>query len=322
MSEMSEKDIVPKQFVAMSPLSETPPPVPKGEYAAPSPKAESISDAAVSSESSEPSHTGAAISHTDVSALRTAAANAPEPSMVRWAVTAVAGLTMLGILASVWSQHLPLSAFVITGNRLARTEAIEATLSSWLGRELSKVSLAEIEETLQANVLIKRAIATKEFPNTIRVQIVERQFVALTVVSGQLKLVGDDGLLADAEPAFLGSQRLPILSGFETVRRVQRRFWALDSAEVQPALQLLTALQSRALCRAMLSEVKVAPHQLVAFATDANTRFIFGTDGDYERKLDYLETFWKEVIAKKGLRTFEYVDLRYDKRVFAKPIAN
>ncbi|MDW8465154.1 MAG: hypothetical protein RML35_02890 [Chloroherpetonaceae bacterium] len=72
----------------------------------------------------------------------------------------------------------------------------------------------------------------------------------------------------------------------------------------------------------MLSEVKVAPHQLVAFATDANTRFIFGTDGDYERKLDYLETFWKEVIAKKGLRTFEYVDLRYDKRVFAKPIAN
>jgi hypothetical protein len=70
----------------------------------------------------------------------------------------------------------------------------------------------------------------------------------------------------------------------------------------------------------MLSEVQVSAKQVVAFSTGANTRFIFGNDGYYERKLDNLETFWKQVVVKKGLQQFEYVDLRYDKCVFAKSI--
>lgn len=238
------------------------------------------------------------------------------------AVGAVAALVVIGICAGVWAHHLPLTRFIITGNRLAKVEQLEASLSKWLGKELSRVNLSEIEEALQANVLIKKAVATKEFPDAVRVQLTERTFVALAVVSGHLKLVGDDGLMADVEPRFLGAQRLPMLVGFEKVRRASSQAWALDTAEVQSALELLIALRSRALCRAMLSEVKVEPHQLVAVAADANTRFIFGTDGDYDRKLDYLETFWKEVIAKKGLRQFEYVDLRYRQRVFAKLTEN
>jgi cell division protein FtsQ len=148
----------------------------------------------------------------------------------------------------------------------------------------------------------------------------ERQFVAFTSIAGRLKVVGDDGVLADAEPEFLGKVRLPWLSGVETVRRNRQGLWALDSAEVAQALQLLAALQQREKSQAMLSEVQVSAKQVVAFSTGANTRFIFGSDGDYERKLDNLETFWKQVVVKKGLQQFEYVDLRYDKCVFAKSI--
>jgi cell division protein FtsQ len=232
----------------------------------------------------------------------------------------VGALLTVGILASWWLQHVSLSEFIITGNRWVRADVIAERINFMLGRAMQEVHLAEIEDTLCSTVWIKKAIATKEFPSTIRIQVVERRFVAFTSIAGRLKVVGDDGVLVDAEPEFLGKVRLPWLSGVETVRRNRQGLWALDSAEVAQALQLLAALQQREKSQAMLSEVQVSAKQVVAFSTGANTRFIFGNDGYYERKLDNLETFWKQVVVKKGLQQFEYVDLRYDKCVFAKSI--
>jgi cell division protein FtsQ len=232
----------------------------------------------------------------------------------------VGALVALGVLASWWLQHVSLSEFIITGNRWVRADVIAERINFMLGRAMQEVHLAEIEDTLCSTVWIKKAIATKEFPSTIRIQVVERRFVAFTSIAGRLKVVGDDGVLVDAEPEFLGKVRLPWLSGVETVRRNRQGLWALDSAEVAQALQLLAALQQREKSQAMLSEVQVSAKQVVAFSTGANTRFIFGNDGYYERKLDNLETFWKQVVVKKGLQQFEYVDLRYDKCVFAKSI--
>ncbi len=232
----------------------------------------------------------------------------------------VGALVALGILASWWVEHVSLSEFVITGNRWVKTETIAERINFLLGKAMREIHLSEIEDTLCSTVWIKKAVATKEFPSTIRIRVMERQFVAFTAIGGRLKVVGDDGVLADAEPEFLGKVRLPWLSGVETVRRNRQGLWALDSAEVAQALQLLTALQQREKSQAMLSEVQVSAKQVVAFSTGADTRFIFGKDGHYERKLDNLETFWKQVVVKKGLQQFEYVDLRYDKCIFAKSI--
>jgi cell division protein FtsQ len=250
----------------------------------------------------------------------TAQKNVPTRSSLLALMGVVGALLTVGILASWWLQHVSLSEFIITGNRWVRADVIAERINFMLGRAMQEVHLAEIEDTLCSTVWIKKAIATKEFPSTIRIQVVERRFVAFTSIAGRLKVVGDDGVLVDAEPEFLGKVRLPWLSGVETVRRNRQGLWALDSAEVAQALQLLAALQQRETSQAMLSEVQVSAKQVVAFSTGANTRFIFGNDGYYERKLDNLETFWKQVVVKKGLQQFEYVDLRYDKCVFAKSI--
>ncbi len=261
--------------------------------------------------------------HDEGSAVE-AAPEAPKSMLARpnlFVLLGVVGsLVALGVLASWWVQHVSLSEFVITGNRWVKTETIAERINFLLGKAMREIHLAEIEDTLCSTVWIKKAVATKEFPSTIRIKVVERQFVAFTAIGGRLKVVGDDGVLADAEPEFLGNVRLPWLSGVETVRRNRQGLWALDSAEVAQALQLLAALQQREKSQTMLSEVQVSAKQVVAFSTGANTRFIFGNDGSYERKLDNLEIFWKQVVVKKGLQQFEYVDLRYDKCVFAKSI--
>lgn len=231
-------------------------------------------------------------------------------------------LAALGALAGAWSQQVSLGEFVIMGSRLTRAEAITERLNFMLGKAMREVSLAEIEDTLCAMPLIKKVVATKEFPSAVRLKIIERRFVAFTTVGSRLKVVGDDGVLADAEPEFLGKMRLPWLSGFEKTHRNRQGFLTLDSAEAKSALELLTALQQRELAQMFIAEVRLSSKELLAFSNDADTRFMFGCDGNYERKLAYLEAFWKQVIAKKGAQQLEYVDLRYDKCVFAKSVQN
>lgn len=234
----------------------------------------------------------------------------------------VSGLVVLGALAGVWAQQVSLKEFVITGNHLARTEAITERINFLLGKTMREVHLAQIEDTLCTLPLIKKVVATKEFPSTIHLRIEERQFVAFTAVGGRLKVVGEDGVLADAEPEFLGKMRLPWLSGFEKVHHNRQGFLALDSAEAKSALELLAALRGRELCRTLIAEVRLTPKELVAFSNEADTRFVFGSDGEYERKLRAFEAFWRQVIVKKGVQQFEYVDLRYDRCVFAKSVQN
>ncbi|MFN3427658.1 MAG: cell division protein FtsQ/DivIB [Candidatus Thermochlorobacter sp.] len=231
-------------------------------------------------------------------------------------------LVVLGILAGAWSQQVSLHEFVVTGNRLARTEAITERINFLLGKAMREVHLAQIEDTLCTLPLIKKVVATKEFPSTIHLRIEERQFVAFTAVGERLKVVGEDGVLADAEPEFLGKMRLPWLSGFEKVHRTRQGLLVLDSAEAKSALELLAALQQRELCRTLIAEVRLTPKELLVFSNEADTRFVFGCDGEYERMLRYFEAFWKQVIVKKGVQQFEYVDLRYNRCVFAKSVQN
>lgn len=241
---------------------------------------------------------------------------------IRIAIGVVAMLAAGFIAAQVWMNDATLGAFIVTGNRIVPAEEITGKVGEHLGKRLEDISLSEIEKTLERHSFIRNAVATKELPNAIRIRITERQPVAVASVGGELRLIDDGGNVLDFENKVFETKRLPLLTGFHKLRRDTLSKYSplrIDSSEVSGVAAFLLALAKTPHARLLISEVHISePKKMFALTADGNAKFIFGDRGNYSEKLDRFEVFWREVIVKRGVKNFESIDFRFEKKVFAK----
>lgn len=232
---------------------------------------------------------------------------------------AIAGLIAVFVLSKFWMRESELSRFIVQGNRISKTEEIERVLHRFIGKKMNDVSLSDIVDTLQSLPYIRRVIATKELPDAVRLRVQERQPIAVAVVGKALRLIDEAGFVMSKSESVLESRRLPLLTGFTKINRDSLSTMSkLDSAESANALGFCKALLETKYAKLLIGEVRiVAADQLHAFTAEGEAALIFG-NRDHEEKLNNLEIFWEQVVVKKGLKPFEYVDVRFDGKIFAK----
>jgi cell division protein FtsQ len=241
------------------------------------------------------------------------------PKMIVFFV-AIGGLIAAFVLSKVWVRDSELAHVIVQGNRITKTEDIERAVSQFVGKKMNEVSLSDIIDTLQSLPYIRRVIATKELPDAVRLRVQERQPIAVAVVVGKgLRLIDEAGFVMSKSESVLESRRLPLLTGFtKIVRDSLSTMSKLDSAESANALGFCKALMETKYAKMLIGEVRiVAADEIHAFTAEGEATIIFG-NGDHEAKLNNLEIFWKQIVVKKGLKPFEYVDVRFDGKIFAK----
>ncbi len=241
-----------------------------------------------------------------------------QPKTIVFAV-AIVGLITAFVLSKIWTRDSELSRVVVQGNRITKTEDIERAVSRFFGKKMNEVSLSDIIDTLQSLPYIRKVIATKEMPDAVRLRVQERQPVAMAMVKGELKLIDEDGVVMSKSEGVFESKRLPLLTGFtKIVRDSISAISKLDSIEAATALAFCNALMETKYAKMLVSQVHLADeNQLHIFTAEGDARFIFGR-GDYEQRLNNFEIFWQQVVVKKGLKPFDYVDVRFDGKIFAK----
>lgn len=240
------------------------------------------------------------------------------PKMVVF-VVAVVGLIAVFVLSKFWMRESELARFIVQGNRISKTEEIERALNRFVGMKMNEVSLSDIVDALQSLPYIRKVVATKELPDAVRLRVQERRPVAMAVINKTLKLVDEAGFVMDKSESALESVRLPLLTGFKKiVRDSMSAISKLDSAETANALSFCKALMETKYAKMLVSEVRIAAdNQLHVFTAESEATVIFG-NSDHEQRLKNFEIFWKQVVVKKGLKPFEYVDVRFDGKIFAK----
>ncbi len=241
-----------------------------------------------------------------------------QPKTIVFAV-AIVGLITAFVLSKIWTRDSELSRVVVQGNRITKTEDIERAVSRFFGKKMNEVSLSDIIDTLQSLPYIRKVIATKELPDAVRLRVQERQPVVMAMVKGELKLIDEDGVVMSKSEGVFESKRLPLLTGFtKIVRDSISAISKLDSIEAATALAFCNALMETKYAKMLVSQVHLADeNQLHIFTAEGDARFIFGR-GDYEQRLNNFEIFWQQVVVKKGLKPFDYVDVRFDGKIFAK----
>jgi cell division protein FtsQ len=232
-----------------------------------------------------------------------------------------AGLFAVFVYANVWKDEAVCKKIVISGaETISNIEVLDKT-DSIIGKKFEDIKLTGLEAAVEKINYIRKAVVTKELPSTIRIQIYERKPVAIAIIGGNLKVIDDGGNVIETQDKSFEQGKLILLTGFKKITRDAKGIARLDSAEVSDALEFLSLIRTQKLSRLLISEINVSnPERMYALTTDGAIPILLGNGGNYERKINYLEAFWKNVVIKKGTDKFSYIDVRYNGKVFAKEL--
>jgi cell division protein FtsQ len=218
--------------------------------------------------------------------------------------------------ANAWKSNLRVKYFNIVGSRVVGINEIIQLSHVQTGTFLYKVDLTTIQQNVMSHHYVKDAVVERNLPSSIYIKVVERIPIAI-VNCIEIVYLDEDGIVL---PHTISTKLfdLPIISGI-----AENESLVLGSTISQPdvieTLQLLAALKT--VNRPMyhnISEVHVRNGgDLVLYSTECGVPIIFGR-GELPNKLVRLETFWNEVVCKRGPQHLQYIDLRFQDQIVAR----
>lgn len=184
--------------------------------------------------------------------------------------------------------------------------AIDGITRAYVGANLFRIDIAQVQRDLRRVGWIQRIEAEKKLPDTLRIRIVERAPVALLASGDRIQYVDESGLpFAELSPS-VGDSDLPLITN-------------ASGADVTRAVALIRALRERdPQVYSRISEVRpLAPSGFALFDRELGA-FVYAGDGDLSQK-------WRDLYAiarAEGFppRGIEYADLRFAGRIVVKPV--
>lgn len=229
-------------------------------------------------------------------------------------VALVAAATAAGGRALVRSSYFTVQRLAVTGNVRLTTDEVAALLAGLRGQNTLRADLASWQERLTTSRWVRSAELHRVLPSTVEVEIVERVPLAIGRENGRLHLLDEQGEAIDDYGPQYAELDLPIVDGLVSDRAASR--W------VRAALvaRLLGSLAARPELLRLVSQLDVSdPRDVVAILADDPARVHLGDRDFVARVQAYLEL---KPALQARVPVIDYVDLRFDSRVFVRPAAD
>lgn len=212
------------------------------------------------------------------------------------------------------ARMLQIDDIVVRGNgRLSNGEVL-AVLGPLRGENIVMADLDAWRRRLMASPWVRDAAFRRSLPSKIEVTVVERQPIAIGRISGELYLVDDRGTVIDMYGPQYKEIDLPIVDGLAALETGGAM---LDQARADLAARLIASLQEDAAVAAQLSQVDVADvHNAKVILNDDPAIVFVGRDRFLPRIRSYLQL---SAALRQRVPDIEYVDLRFDERIYVRP---
>ena len=233
-------------------------------------------------------------------------------------------LTAVGVLGGAgWyaaqavtdSQALRVSQIHVRGNHhLARGEVL-TLLAGLEGQHLLQIDLHEWRRRVLGSPWVEQAVLRRVLPSTVEVAIRERMPMAIGRIRGDLYLVDEQGLVIDEFGPNYSQLDLPIVDGLADTPAAGEP--NIDPERAGLAAGLLRALEGQPALLKRISQIDVASaHDAVVLLDQDPALVHIGDEQFVERLQRYLELH--EALHSR-VPDIEYVDLRFDDRVYVRP---
>jgi cell division protein FtsQ len=233
-------------------------------------------------------------------------------------------LTAVGVLggtgwyaaqAVIDAPTLRISEIQVRGNRhLARGEVL-TLLAGLEGQHLLQTDLEVWRRRVLGSPWVEQAALRRVLPSTVEVVIRERLPIAIGRISGDLYLVDEQGLVIDEYGPNYAAFDLPIVDGLSDTSDAGDP--VVDPARAGLAASLLRALEAQPALMKRISQIDVASAHDAVVLLDQDPALVHVGDEQFVERLQrYLELH--EALHAR-VPDIEYVDLRFDDRVYVRP---
>jgi cell division protein FtsQ len=201
---------------------------------------------------------------------------------------------------------------VVRGNQRLSTGEVLALLQGLRGQSILSVDLEEWRRALLRSPWVADAVLRRTLPSTVEVTIQERAPLGIGRVDGVLYLVDDRGAIIDEYGPSYADLDLPIIDGLSSDPRDE----TADAYRATLVRRLLEALRPQRMA-AQISQIDVSDARNAVVLLEGDPTLIrLGSERFVERLQSYFDL---APALRERIPAIDYVDLRFDERVYVRP---
>ena len=233
------------------------------------------------------------------------------------------GLSLLFLLALTsavkWANYrksFVLTEVDISGYNILEKKDYQVIVSEFKIESINNYKLREISNKIEKNPFVKAVQVSRQFPNVIKINIVERKPLAIINLDEKL-MIDNDGFVLPNH-SYGDSVLIPVLSGFNPAKDLYPYGEKTLSIKVKEAISILNQLsKSYNKLYNNISEITLNNNDdYVIILSDRPTRVILGKK-NIMTKLNILKTFDKS-LGQRQLTDYRLLDMRYNKQLVAR----
>ncbi|MDO5570910.1 MAG: cell division protein FtsQ [Bacteroidales bacterium] len=172
-----------------------------------------------------------------------------------------------------------------------------------VGKPFSKVNTYKIQQTLEENRIIRRAVCYKTPGNILRIDIEQRNPILRVMgINGDF-YIDDRGEYMPTSSNF--TAHVPVASGYITKDDIKKDIY-----------KFALFLDSNDFWRAQIDQIYVdSKGEVELIPKVGNNTIYLGDFTNFETKLDNLMIFYKKGLSKRGWNVYKTINLKYDNQV-------
>jgi cell division protein FtsQ len=221
-----------------------------------------------------------------------------------------------GLLLS--AEGLRVTRITVSGNtRLSRGEVL-SLLDGLRGSNMVAVDLEDWRQRLMASPWVANAAMRRVLPGRVDVFIAEREPMGIGRIGQSLYLVDQRGDVIDEFGPNYAELDLPIIDGL--AGNAGDTGLLIDDSRASLAGRLLTSLRARPELARRVSQVDVTDPRDAVLILEGDTALVrVGDDQFVERLQAYVDLV---PALRERVTDIDYVDMRFDERVYVRPQAS
>ena len=225
------------------------------------------------------------------------------------------------MISYVWSKNykiITLTNILISKPKILNDAIYKEALGDIEGIDLNLKNLKQITSSLEEHPYVEAVRASYRYPNTLKVEILEREPIAI-LNSDPIVMLDKNGYVL---PNINNQNRfsLPIMSNYNTEMELYPIGKKVLSVKAKQSIEWISLIQNNyPFLYNNLSEIRLqSGENIELILLDEPTKILMGNTR-FNDKIEILKEFKINLNPYKRLTDFSYLDMRYKNQVIGKP---
>lgn len=214
------------------------------------------------------------------------------------------------------AQTLQISHLVVRGHERLSAGEVLALVDGLRGQNILMVRLDDWRQRLLASPWVDGATIRRVLPSTVEITVHERRPMGIGRIGTALYLIDGTGVIVDEYGPAYADVDLPIIDGLGTPP--QDGGTLVDPLRAEFAGRVIAALSVRPEIARRVSQIDVSDLHDAVVILDGDTALLRIGDTEFvERLQQYIDL---APALHERMAAIDYVDLRFDERLYVRPV--